>query len=123
MIPYAAYKTLHLIGIFLVLLSLGGQIVQSSVSQVAGLSWKKHLRVAHGFGLILVLVAGFGLLARLGLSWPWPLWLLLKILAWLILGFMPSLIRRFADSTRTIWWVILIIAGLAAWLAVFKPWV
>ena len=109
MISYHAYKLIHLTGVFLLLLSLGGQLVVKE-----SLTWRKHLKVGHGFGLLLILVAGFGLLARLGVSWPWPVWICLKLIVWIFLGVTPLLLRRGLSSGKVLWWIVLIFAGFGS---------
>ena len=116
MLSYHAYKLIHLIGVFLLLISLGGQLVRADSS-----AWRKYLKISHGIGLLLLLIAGFGLLARLGIGWP--LWIQLKILVWVTLGFMPMLLRRVPSSAKIFWWVVLGFTTFAAYLANFKPFV
>jgi hypothetical protein len=116
MLSYHAYKLLHLIGLFLLLLSLGGQLVCRDLK-----AWRKYLKMSHGIGLVLLLIAGFGLLARLGVPWPWHLWVYLKILTWIVLGLMPILLRLTPSSGKTFWWIILGLAAFSAYLANFKP--
>lgn len=117
LISYVTYRLIHLFGIFLILLGLGalmsGPREDSGVRRLAVLS--------HGFGLLIILVAGFGLIARLGLDWPWPLWIYLKILIWLLFGGLLVFIRRAPGRATLLWWITLVLAGLAAWLALFKP--
>jgi len=118
LLSYHAYKFLHLIGVSVLLLSLGGQLVLSESS-----NWRKHLKIAHGIGLLLLFIAGFGLLARLGIGWPWPLWIVLKIAVWIVLGATPMLLRRELVSGRLFWWAVLALTALAAYMANFKPFV
>jgi hypothetical protein len=118
MISYHAYKLIHLIGVFLLLISLGGQLVRTD-----SLAWRKYLKVSHGIGLLLILIAGFGLLARLEMAWPWPLWIYLKILVWIVLGLMPMWLRRVPSFGMIFWWAVLGLASFSAYLANFKPFV
>jgi hypothetical protein len=121
MISYLGYKVLHLAGVFLLLLSLGGTAVLGSVSPERQSSWRRQLSIAHGLGLLLLLIAGFGLLARLGASWPWQGWLILKLLLWAFLGASPAVARRFPDLALPLWWAAFAAALAAAGLAVYKP--
>ena len=76
------YHYLHLIGLILVFVGYGGLL--SSERAKSAMMW-------HGIGLLISLVSGFGMLAKLGMSWPWPLWIWIKVALWLVLGFLPVL--------------------------------
>jgi hypothetical protein len=121
MISYLGYKVLHLAGVFLLLLSLGGTAVLGSVLPEKRETWRRLLSIAHGLGILLLLIAGFGLLARLGASWPWQGWILLKLLLWVLLGALPVAARRLPDLAIPLWWVAFAAALAAGWLAVYKP--
>lgn len=116
------YKTLHLIGIFTVLLSLGGMslhVVSGGTREFAGRKWAA---MWHGLGLLLVLVAGFGLLAKEQLMQQgMPGWVVGKLVIWLLLGAMPALIYRQAKLAKLFWVLILAFAGFAVYLVMYKP--
>ena len=118
MLSYHAYKFIHLIGVFLVLMSLGGQLVRMESS-----TWRKYLTISHGVGLLLLVLAGFGLLARLGVGWPWPIWIVVKGVVWVFFGLTPIFLKRGYLSTTMGWWAVLCLAGLSAYLATFKPFI
>lgn len=118
MISHHVYKVIHLTGVFLLLIALGGQLVETNSS-----TWRKHLKVSHGFGLLFLLIAGFGLIARLGIGWPFPVWIHLKILVWIVLGSMPVLMRIAPSPGKLFWWMILGLAVFSAYLANFKPFI
>jgi hypothetical protein len=113
---YLFYKILHLFAVLLLFTSLG---------TLAGAARDERLRrlagVAHGVSLAIILVAGFGLLARLGLFGSIPGWAWLKIGLWLLLGLLVLPLRRRPEWTAWLWPMIPIVGGLAAWLAVQKP--
>ena len=121
MISYTAYKVLHLAGVILVLFSLGGLIVVNAVESQRHTSLRKLALVTNGIGLLIALIAGFGLLARLAITMPWPGWVYGKILIWLLLAGMSALIRRRPESVSLFWWGSLLLATIAAYLAVYKP--
>lgn len=101
------------------LLSLGGLLVRRGGTSDS--PWNRFLAIINGVGLLVVLVAGFGLLARLGVPWPWPTWVLLKILLWVTLGFMTFLLKKLPSTALLLWWLSLVLASTAAYLAIFKP--
>jgi hypothetical protein len=75
----------------------------------------------HGIGMALMLFAGFGAISRLGLDFPWPLWLWGKLTAWLLLGALPSMHKRGVVPTNIAWLVALGLGAGAAYLAFFQP--
>lgn len=118
--PYLTYKFLHLVGIFMVILSLGGlalHAINGGMRQYVG---RKFVAITHGVGLAVVLVSGFGALARLGIH-DMPAWVILKIVVWLLFGAMIVVLRRKPQTAKAMWWVLLALGGFAAYLALYKP--
>ena len=118
LISYLTYRIIHLIGVFLLLLGLGSLLAQPQ----AGSPLRRLGGLAHGVGLLIVLVAGFGLIARLGLDWPWPTWIYLKVVVWILVGALLMLARRQPEKSTLWWWAAFLLASIAAWLALAKPW-
>ena len=118
---YAAYKVIHILGVLFVFTSLGALMLASQAAVERGAL--KLAGMTHGIALILVLVAGFGTAAKLGLPNPgaWPLWLWIKVTVWLVLGGIIVLIRRSPQLVGLLWWLLPLLGGIAAWAAVFKP--
>ena len=108
------YLWLHLAGLGLMLLALGGMAL------LAG-ERNRMLAAAHGVGLLLSFVSGFGLLAKLVIPWPWPGWVFVKILLWLVLGAAPAVMRRIQGRTAALFWGLWALFLVTAWLAVHKP--
>lgn len=120
--PYAFYKVIHLVGIFMIMISLGGVSAYAiNGGDKAGNVFRKGLGITHGIGLVLVLVAGFGLLARIGVSWPWPGWVYGKVIIWLIFGVFSAIAYRMGSKGRGLWLVMILLGAIAAYLAVMKP--
>ena len=120
---YAFYNVLHLLGIFLVLLSLGGiatHVLNGGTRQFPARKW---LASIHGIGLLLIFVAGFGLMARIGLVGQglWPTWIFIKLSIWLVLGTMPILIYRVPNRAGVWGFLTFFLAALSAWTAIYKP--
>jgi hypothetical protein len=116
---YAAYKILHFLGLALILLAVGSRLGRSHVDDQR---WRPAAWL-HGVGAVFMLVAGFGLMARVGIQHgnPWPIWLWIKFAVWGVLAFAPLLLRR-SSHKATILGVIAIAALLvAAWSALYKP--
>lgn len=114
-----AYKVLHLLGMFLLFAALGAM----TLLQKQGAERSKLASISHGVALLILLVSGFGLLARLGIThdWSWPPWVYLKIVIWLLLGAALVAVRRAPRLAALWWWLFPLLGGVAAWLALYKP--
>lgn len=112
---YELYKLLHLLGILITFMALGGLALAAAGGNRSG--GGALGAVTHGLGLVIVLVSGFGLLARLGAGFP--LWVVLKLVIWLLLGAALVVLKRAPSLARVMWVVIPLLGGLAAWLVLF----
>lgn len=116
--PYQFYQIIHLVGVFMVFLAYGGLIVRSATG-----SDNKGLRrlggITSGIGLLLILVGGFGLLARL--NYGWPGWVLVKVAIWVVLGGMIVLINRKPELSQIYWWSTVVLGLVALLMVVLKP--
>jgi hypothetical protein len=117
----AVYRTLHFLGLVMVLMALGGLILHYILGGTRHHAWRKPLAITHGVGLLLMLLGGFGMLARLGIHWPWPGWIIGKIVIWLIFGALGAVVARNMALAQPLWWVTILLGGLAAYLAGSKP--
>ncbi len=119
MIPYAAYKVMHILGVIFLFLSLGAYMMLSSNQMKNG---RKLAGITHGIAVFIILLGGFGLLARLGFSSisTWPLWIWIKLAIWLILTVIIILIKRKPELRTLLWFTIPILGGLAAYMAIYK---
>jgi hypothetical protein len=122
MFSLAAYKVLHVLGILFVFMALGGLLVAARSTGDSAAD-RKRAGMLHGIGLVIILISGFGALARYGISNPaiWPLWVWLKVVLWLVFGASLTLIKK-APGLRTLLWILLPLLGaFAAYLALYKP--
>jgi hypothetical protein len=117
-----AYKTIHIISIMLLFTALGGLLLAARAGVQTGVS-RKLAAITHGIALLLILVSGFGALARVGFSNPaiWPGWLWGKALIWLLLGAVIVIIRRAPRLVPILWWLLPLLGGIAAYLALSNP--
>jgi hypothetical protein len=121
MLSYLVYKNLHLIGVFMVLVALGGLTLHRINGGTQEHSWRKPVAITHGVGILLVLLGGFGMLARLGIFWSWPGWVIGKVIIWIIFAALIAVIARKPTVAKPLWWIIIVLGGLAAYLAANKP--
>lgn len=117
--PYTIYKLLHFIGIFAIYLGYGGLIFRAALgSDDKGL--RKFGAISSGIGLFLVLLGGFGMMARLGYSYTSG-WLFIKLIVFVILGGMVALINRKPELNKVWFFLILFLGALASYAGIFKP--
>lgn len=124
MLPYGFYKIVHILGIALALVSLGGMAVHAMHGGQKSENAARRLLISmHGLGALFVLVGGFGLLARIGFAHGsgFPLWLWVKLGLWAALAAVAFLPYRVPQTTRALVIALPLFAALAAAMAVYKP--
>ena len=89
-----------------------GALLARSLIESDNAPVRKLGSITSGVGLLLVLVAGFGMMAKLGYSIRTP-WLIVKIVIWFALGGIIVLINRRQDLAKKLWWGILALGFLA----------
>ncbi len=116
------YKSLHIFGLFLAMTSLGGIAIHAANGGTKATSKTRALTASvFGLGMLLSLAGGFGQAARLGLTDTsiFPGWLWAKIAIWVIVAVLSILPYRIPSLAKPIYLVVPVIAGLAAYLAIF----
>ena len=80
------YLLLHLVGVLFLFIGLGSALLPSENPQrKAGLPF-------HGVGLFLLLLGGFGMIAKLKIGFDW--WIITKLVLWFDFGALPILGKR-----------------------------
>jgi uncharacterized membrane protein SirB2 len=110
---YQFYKILHFVGLAMSLTSLSIRMF------AGGQGMKKATGIVHGVGLVIMLVGGFGMIARLGLH-GFPGWIWAKLVLWLALGGTLALVTR-KKSPPAIWAGLIAITAIGSYLALYKP--
>ena len=105
------YKIIHLTGIAAIALGVGGMM--------AGGSNRKPFAICQGVGLLVMLVSGFGLLAKLHLGYPH--FAIVKTVLWVVIAILPMLARRLKLPVAAAMLISLTMVGIMAWLGVMKP--
>ena len=121
MIPFEIYKILHLFGIALLLLGLGGILSAFALTPKVSSKIKILGFSAHGLGLLLALTGGFGMAARLGLINGLPLWIYAKLGIWAFLAISVSIAKRKAQWSFTLVGLFAGLVALATYFAIYKP--
>ena len=123
MISSAVYQILHILGIVLVFMSVGALCLHAMNGGTRDSNGARGLVAAtHGIGLLLMLVAGFGMLARLGLmSAGMPGWVWIKVVIWLVLAGSILVPYRKPEWSRALWFTLPLLAIAATYSVVYRP--
>lgn len=123
MLSFQFYNLVHIVGIILLMAALGG-IALTAVESGERSPWNRKVSaISHGLGLFLVLLGGFGMMARMGITHgvSWPGWVWVKAGVWVLLGAAIVLPRRFPASAKPVLLLLPVLGGLAAYMAIYKP--
>lgn len=122
MFSSAAYQILHQLGIVLVFMSIGALCLHAMNGGTRDSNRGRVLvAITHGFGLLLIVVAGFGMLARLGMSSGLPGWAWVKVGIWLVLAGAIVVPYRKPEWSRALWFALPVLAVLATYSVVYRP--
>ena len=113
------YNVLHILGILLAFTALGGAILRGLAGTGDDAPGRKLIGITHGVALLLILVSGFGMLAKLKLGFQ--LWVWAKLVIWLLIGASIAVVRRMPDQAKVLWFAFPALGAAAAYLAIFKP--
>lgn len=120
--PPEVYRVMHFFGIMLLFLSLGGASLHSLNGGTRDTnSSRRWMFISHGIAMLLILVAGFGLLAKYKIPLGESPWVWGKLALWFILGGLIVLVQRVPAVARAMWVVLPALGAVAAYLAVVKP--
>ena len=113
------YHYLHLIGLILVFIGIGGML--SSEGAKKAMMW-------HGIGLLISFVSAFGMLSKMSKGLPegspslyTQHWVIAKMVLWLVLGFLPVLAKRRVIATPLVVLIAAMTGAALAYLGYFKP--
>lgn len=120
---YPFYKLVHIAGVLLLFIALGGAAFHSATGGTKETNTLRgRVAATHGIALLIVLVAGFGAAGKGGfMSEGFPGWIAAKLLLWLLFGASIVLTGRKAGSGSWLWWAFPALGALSAWLAIAKP--
>lgn len=129
MISFGVYKAIHYLGVFSLVATLGASLGRAAwaAPATAGTEpgpdrWRRRLGILHGVALFLVLLGGFGMLARLDVDHGelLPGWIWSKLFIWVVLGGVVAFRRSATWAARALILVPLL-AWAAGWIAFTKP--
>ena len=121
--PYAVYKLIHVLGLFGMVTVLAGMALHALVGHTrAERPFGRAFSVAHGIGAFLVLLGGFGMLARLGIAQEGlPAWVYAKLALWLLLSALLVLPYRGRPLAMAVFLGLPLLTVLGAAVALYKP--
>lgn len=123
MIPYETYKVLHILGVLLAFAALGGlALTVANGATRSTSSVRRLIAITHGVATFIILLGGFGALARLGvMHGNLPGWVLVKLACWAVLAVLVAIPYRKPELARTIFWFLPVLGGIAVVMAIYKP--
>jgi len=123
MVSSATYQLLHVLGIIMVFMAMGALCVHAMNGGTrASNNARALVALTHGLGLLLILVAGFGMLARLGaMSGGLPGWVWVKVLVWLLLAALIVVPYRKPEWSRALWFALPVLGVIAAYSVLYRP--
>lgn len=124
MFSHAFYNVVHIVGIVLVMSALGGTALHAANGGTRETNRARGLVAAlHGTGVLLILVGGFGMLARLGFRHGanFPGWLWVKLAVWVTIAALLFVPGRRPGLARPVYVALPVLGGLAAYMAIYKP--
>lgn len=125
MLSTDTYKVVHLFGVFMMFTALAATFAHvANGGTREGNSLRRLLAAMHGLGGFLVIVAGFGMFARLeaaGSISGTPGWVVAKLVLWLFLAVSLAIPYRRSAAARPLLLLLPLLGAAAGLLAVFKP--
>lgn len=124
MFSHEFYNVVHIVGIVLLAVALGGAAVRAADGgPLARPGMRRLVGALHGTGVLLILVGGFGMLARLGVmhGGGFPGWIWVKLGVWGTLAASLVIAYRRPSLATPLLIGIPLLAGLAAYMAIYKP--
>lgn len=117
------YWYMHILGVGLLVLAIGGVSLHAMSGGTKQTSGGRAVAAAsHGLGSVLILVAGFGMLARLDLMVDgMPAWAWAKVAIWFTIGGLFMVPYRKPELSKLVWFATAALMLAAGYLAHAKP--
>jgi uncharacterized membrane protein SirB2 len=114
-LSYEFYKVIHVLCVVLFVGAIAAQFFSENAP--------KSTKIISGVASLLILVAGMGLLARVGIGHGegWPLWVKVKLGLWIaITALGPILAKRLKEKRHLAYYGIVVLVFIAIYMAVNK---
>jgi hypothetical protein len=115
------FRLIHICGILMIFSGLVGLTALFVNGGPVRHSSRITFAIVHGFGMLLVLISGFGLAGRLGYMNEIPMWMYFKMAIWLVLGGSMVLAKRQAKMMGVLMPLWILLGTVAGYLALYKP--
>lgn len=112
---YQVYKILHVVMIVVFFSSMAMSSVRKEKSRSA--------MIITGLSLVMILVSGMGLVARIGIPHgvSWPVWLNIKVAIWAVVGIGGHVVmKRFPAFLSKFFWLSIGLLVVASYMANYK---
>lgn len=115
------YKLLHIFGLLLTFTAIGGMVyhMANGGSKESAKPTRWMIGAAHGAGLLILVISGFGMLAKLSLGFE--TWVVAKLAIWIFIGMVSAIVWRKPKMAPMLWFALPVLGAVAGWLALFKP--
>lgn len=110
------YHIIHLIAVMALFAGTGAALASADHGPT-----RKIGAILRGIALLLLLITGFGMLAKLGIMASMPIWVWLKLVIWLIAVMLPVFVKRKLLPATAAVFIAIALGGVAAWLGYLKP--
>jgi hypothetical protein len=123
MISFLVYRLIHFVGIVVLFLALGGTLAHVINGGTRATNRLRRVTAAaHGAALFIILLGGFGMMARMGIvHGGLPGWIWGKLIVWVLLGAAIALPYRVPRAAAPLALAVPLLGALAAWMAIYKP--
>lgn len=116
------YKVLHILAMLLTIAGLAGAALHAANGGTKENNPNRgQLGALQGIGLLLLLVSGFGMLAKIGIMGQIPGWTWAKIFIWVLFGAAIAIPNRMPQLAKPLLWLLPILGALSGYLALYKP--
>lgn len=105
LIDLQTYKLLHILGFITIFMGFAYGMK----------SWSKGAAIAHGLGLLIVIISGMGMMA----GREFQPWVFIKLAIWLALGGALVVVKRKLVPDLVAWVILLSLATAAVWTVKF----
>ncbi|MFT4702358.1 MAG: cytochrome bd-type quinol oxidase subunit 2 [Bradymonadia bacterium] len=125
MFSFQFYKVVHILGVLLMFMALGGAAFHSATGGDKTTNpLRKMVASTHGTALLVIFIAGFGAAGVggfMGGENGFPLWIAAKIVLWLVFGALIVPLNKAKGSGKILWYAMPVLGAISAWLAIYKP--